>query len=319
MGLDALDLLKRWHVRVMNFELQHLRTFVAVAEAGSVTGAAKRLALSPPAVSAYIQKLEDELQVPLFIRTSQGMEVTAQGRVLRAKAEQTLQAAQNVVRQAAELQSQLYGCVTFGINASSQVLRLPAIIAHLHAEHPGLDLILAHSSTGKILEALRAATLDIGYVFGPVTDRALVAHRLGAIDLVIAVPMRFASQVPHADWAAMAELPWLHSDGYCPFQEIIEARFAAHGLRGQRVVETNDEATKCDLVRAGIGLVLLDRGEADALAGEGAAVIREPEPMRCDLSLVYAVSRADDPLIQAVTEGVSHIWPDTLDPTGGLR
>lgn len=292
----------------MNFELQHLRTFVAVAEAGSVTGAAKRLCLSPPAVSAHIQKLEDELQVPLFVRTPQGMAVTAQGQVLRAKAEQTLQAAQNVVRQAAELQAQLHGRVTFGINASPQVLRLAPSIERLQAEHPGIDLALVHSATGKILQSLRSATLDIGYVFGPVTDRTLVTHRLGVIDLVIAVPQRFADQVPHADWAAMARLPWLYADGYCPFQDMIDACFAAHGLRAQRVVETNDEATKCDLVRAGIGLALLDRGEADALSAAGVAVIREPEPMACDLSLVYAAQRADDPLIQAVAASVGHVW-----------
>ncbi|PON11782.1 hypothetical protein C2W62_43035 [Candidatus Entotheonella serta] len=305
--------------RTMNFELQHLRTFVAVAEVGSVTGAAKRLFLSPPAVSAHIQKLEDELQVPLFIRTSQGMEVTAQGQVLRAKAEQALQVAQNVVRQAAELQSQLHGRVTFGINASPQILRLAPIIEHLQAAHTGIDLALVHSATGKILESLRTAALDIGYVFGPVTDRALMAHHLGIIDLVIAVPRRFANQVPQAEWAHMAELPWLYSDVYCPFQEMIDACFAARGLRARRAVETNDEATKCDLVRAGLGLALLDRGEAGVLAAEGAAVIREPEPMPCDLSLVYAAQRADDALIQAVVASVCHIWSDTLDLPSQLR
>ncbi len=288
---------------------------MAVAEAGSVTGAAKRLCLSPPSVSAHIQKLEDELQVSLFVRTSQGMEVTAQGQVLRTKAEQALQAAQNVVRQAAELQSQLHGRVTFGMNASPQVLRLASIIKRLQTEHPGIELALVHSATGKILESLRTAALDIGYVFGPVTDRALIAHCLGTIDLVIAVPTRFADRVPRADWDAMAKLPWLYSDGYCPFQEMIDTCFAACGLRGQRVVETNDEATKSDLVRAGIGLALLDRAEADALAAAGAAVIREPEPMRCDLSLVYAVQRAEDPLMQAVAASVCQVWTDTLAMT----
>jgi len=50
------------------------------------------------------------------------------------------------------------------------------------------------------------------------------------------------------------------------------------------VVKTNGEATKCDLVRTGIGLALLDRGETDASVAAGAAVIRELESMRCDLS-----------------------------------
>ncbi len=298
---------------MFNFDLQHLRTFVAVADADSVTQAAKRLSLSPPAVSAHIQKLEDELQVALFVRTTQGMDVTVQGQILRAKAEQALQAAQSVVRQAAALQAQVHGRVAFGVNASPQVLRLAPMIACIQAEHPGIDFALVHSATGKILDALRSATLDMGYVFGPVTDRTLVTHRLGVIDLVIAVPQRLAAQVPRADWAAMALLPWLYSDCYCPFQDMIDTCFAARGLQGQRVVQTNDEATKCDLVRAGVGLALLDREEAKTLVAAGAAVIREPEPMRCDLSLAYAATRAGEPLIQAVATGVRQVWEDDVD------
>ncbi len=301
---------------MLNFDLQHLRTFVAVAEAGSVTQAAKRLYLSPPAVSAHIQKLEDELQVPLFVRTSQGMNVTAQGRILRAKAEQALQAAQNVARQAAAFQSKLCGRVTLGVNASPEGLRLAPVIEGIQAEHPGIELALAHSATGKILEALRSAALDIGYVFGPVADRGLVAHCLGAIDLVIAVPQRWADHVPQADWAVMAPLPWLYSDGYCPFQDMVDACFSARGLRGHRVVQTNDEATKFDLVRAGIGLALLDREEANILVAAGAAVIREPEPMVCDVSIAYAAQRSREPLIQTVAAHVRRVWGDDVEQGG---
>ena len=58
-------------------ELYHLRTFITVAETGSVTQAARRLFMTPPSVTAHIKSLEDELQVQLFRRTAQGWELVS--------------------------------------------------------------------------------------------------------------------------------------------------------------------------------------------------------------------------------------------------
>ncbi len=66
-------------------ELYQLRTFVIVAEEENLTRAAKRLYMTPPSVSAHIKTLEEELNVQLFERTPKGMEITEQGKLLKAK------------------------------------------------------------------------------------------------------------------------------------------------------------------------------------------------------------------------------------------
>ena len=60
-------------------EFYHLRSFVAVAQTGNLTQAAKRLYTTPPAISAHIKTLEEELSNPLFIRSSKGMSLTDKG------------------------------------------------------------------------------------------------------------------------------------------------------------------------------------------------------------------------------------------------
>jgi DNA-binding transcriptional LysR family regulator len=289
-------------------ELHALRTFVVVAEEGSVTKAAKRLFMTPPSVTAHIKSLEQELQVQLFVRTSRGMQITEKGQILRNKAEQTIRAAQELVSQAAALQTQLMGQVTLGLNASAAFLRLAGTVTRLQSQHPGVKLTLVNSVSGKILAALRQATLDIGYVFGPVADPALCARRVAVADLVVAVPGQWAHLLAHASWETLARLPWLYADLYCPFQEMVDQLFAQQQLPYRRLLETSDEATKCELVSAGIGLALLEASEAQAAVRAGTIVVWQPAALRCDLSLVYARVRAHDPIIGAVAAAACHAW-----------
>src|SRR5882672_2893097 len=182
-------------------ELYQLRTFLVVAEEGNVTRAATRLGLTPPSVSTQLKRLEEELHLQLFVRTSQGMLLTAYGTLLRTRAEHILEAAAAMVGEAARLQTQLVGQVSFGLNATPEVLRVGAIAAHLRTTAPGITLQFVASVSGKIVEALHTETLDIGYVFGPITDTTLMARRMDVVELVVAVPMRWAQQVAQAGWA----------------------------------------------------------------------------------------------------------------------
>jgi DNA-binding transcriptional LysR family regulator len=295
-------------------ELHALRTFVAVAEEGSVTRAAKRLFMTPPSVTAHIKSLEDELQVQLFTRTSRGMEITAIGKILCDKAVHTLQAAQEMRGEAAAWHTQLRGEVRFGLNAAPHFLRLAGIVSHLQQQHPGLILSLTSSVSGLILTALRQGTLDMGYVFGPITDPALCAQRLYVADLVVAIPRQWAHLLSQPDWGNLARFPWVYTDVYCPFQEIVDQIFRQHRLEYRCVVTTSDEAVKSELVSAGIGLALLEASEAQAAVIAGKIVTWQPQPLRCDLSLVYARARQPEPLLGAVQAAVLQVWADVRPP-----
>ena len=186
------------------------------------------------------------------------MLLTEHGTLLRIKAEHTLQAAAAMVGEAARLQARLVGQVSFGLNATPEVLRVGAIAVHLQSTSPGITLQLVASGSGKIVEALHTAALDIGYVFGPITDTALIARRVDVVELVVAVPCDGRSKSPRPDGKrsppCRGSMPI-----YCPFQDMVDQLFAQRQLDYHRVVLTNDEATKCALVSAGVGLALLER------------------------------------------------------------
>lgn len=72
----------------------------------------------------------------------------------------------------------------------------------------------------------------------------------------------------------------------------------------------DDNATKLELVRAGLGLTLIEKHEAAQGIHNGAIVSWEPEPIHCVLSFAYAAKRQYDPRIHALHDALVEIWRD---------
>ena len=95
---------------------------------------------------------------------------------------------------------------------------------------PGVEIVINASATGRILPAMKNHTLDAGYLFGPIADQNITAHRLGQADLVVIAPSSWADPPVLDDWEAFAQRPWIVSDEHCPFQDLIDAWFSRQGV-----------------------------------------------------------------------------------------
>jgi DNA-binding transcriptional LysR family regulator len=278
-------------------ELYQLRTFVTVMEESSISGAARRLSITPSSVSTHIKTLETEFGVELFVRTNQGVEVTDKGQILAQHARQTLQAATGLSQQANALQQHLIGTVKLGISVSSGVFNIPDFFKRLNTTYPDIQLELTQSETASILHQLRYDALDIGIIYGDLDDDLLTVHPLFLAELVVAIPKAWSNDVDKS-WESLATVPWIHTGADCQFQLIIDSLHQQHNIKPKQFIRSNDDRTRLDLVRAEVVASILEKTEAT----HPDIAILDTEPMTCAVSLVFQGYRKFDPLLQAVSK-----------------
>lgn len=144
-------------------ELRQVRYFEAVARHLHFTRAAEEMHVAQPALSAQIQRLEAELQVRLFERTSRTVHLTDAGSAFLPAARRVLtdiDEAHHRLRDVAELR---VGHVTLGaqqsLNASGT---LPPLLTRFRQQHPGINVLLTEESTPRGLTMLADGGLDLG-------------------------------------------------------------------------------------------------------------------------------------------------------------
>ena len=151
----------------MSDYVAHYESFLAVAEAGSISEAAKRLFVTQPAVSAEIASLEHALGVRLFFRTNRGVRLTPEGEVLC----EYVKKAFSLIATGEEKMRELGGLKTglLRIGASDMALRffLLDYLADFRARYPDVRLSVASAPTPATLAALREGQIDFGVVSEP--------------------------------------------------------------------------------------------------------------------------------------------------------
>lgn len=172
-------------------ELSDLRSFVAVAEELHFGRAAERLHVTQPPLSRQIRRLEDEMNVRLFHRTTRRVDLTDAGREFLADARQVLSAAERATTRARSVDRGETGRLAIGAVTPAIDGFLPDLVREYRARHPRVDVSLAEMDTASQLDALRADRLHAGFVRLAGHDvRGLSTQVLRRERLVLALPRR---------------------------------------------------------------------------------------------------------------------------------
>src|SRR5580692_4076862 len=146
-------------------ELRHLRYFVAVADAGSLTVAAEqRLHTSQPSLSRQIRDLEDEVGAQLLTRRARGIELTPAGRAFLDHARVVLSQAEAAVEAARRVVHPAKPCFTMGFLTGHELTWMPEALRILRDELPNIDVMISSQSSPLLAEGLSKGKIDAAFL-----------------------------------------------------------------------------------------------------------------------------------------------------------
>ncbi len=158
--------------------LRDLEYAVAVAETRHFGRAARRCAVSQPALSEQIRKLEALLGVTLFERGGRGVQVTARGATLLRQAERVLSEAHGLLDVARDATEPLCGALHLGAIQTLGPYYLPFLLRQARVAHPRLALRLIEGQTDGLIADLRAGAIDAVLLAEPVPADGLARTTL---------------------------------------------------------------------------------------------------------------------------------------------
>jgi DNA-binding transcriptional LysR family regulator len=257
-------------------ELHQLRYLVLLSEELSFTRAARRGNVAQPALSRQIQKLEDELGVPLVDRTSRRVTLTSTGADVVERARRILEEVDATRAAAAGVATLLRGRLALGMTLTPGPFDVAAALADFHAQHPDVELVLKEELSVGLAERLRRDEIDLAIV-SAISER----HRAGLqlqpissepLQVVVAPEHRLATR----SWVRLRDLAQERFVSFprgATIRETVEAAAREDGFTPAVALESNETGRIRALVARGLGVTVLP---ASDVARPGPDVVALP-------------------------------------------
>jgi DNA-binding transcriptional LysR family regulator len=215
--------------------LGHVRSFLAILEAGSIHAAARRLGVSQPGLTKVVSLLERELGVPLLQRSSRGVIPTDYGRVLASRAKVIEAELRLVGEEISQLQGVRSGMISVGLSAGSSLL-LTRVLEQFWRRHPDVRVRVVEGGYESTLADLREGRLDFSIapreLIAAVTD--LTVEKLFETAIVPVVrkshPLRNIRSLRE-----LSDESWVVSGSRIASTNLLEATFAEYKLGTPRI------------------------------------------------------------------------------------
>lgn len=148
-------------------EIRVLRYFLAIAREGSITNAANLLHLTQPTLSRQIHDLENELGQKLFTRGSHSMTLTAEGMILKKRAEEIIFMVDKTEAEFHYMENAICGDIYIGGGETDAVKLVAQIAKQLRESYPGIRYHLYSGNSDDVTERLDKGLLDFGILIQP--------------------------------------------------------------------------------------------------------------------------------------------------------
>lgn len=285
-------------------ELGDLHIFRTVVEAGGITHAARRLHRVQSNVTVRIQKLEEDLQVALFVRESRRLQLTPAGRILLDYAGQLLGLAERA-RDALH-NTAPRGQLRLGTMESTAGVRLPGPLAEYHRRWPEVRIELETGQPRELMEGVLSGNLDVAMIAEPFEGGAAsldarLDHRVVFTEELVLVSA--ASQKPIRKPQDVQAMTALAFHPGCSHRERLQAWFARAGTSPGRIVELASYHTMLGCIAAGMGVALMPASVLEHFAERDRLRTHKlPPPFNLAQTLMLWRKETPTPKVMALAE-----------------
>jgi len=304
--------------------LRDIQYIIAVAETRHFGKAAERCYVSQPTLSGQIRKLEEELGVAIFERTSRSVAITPVGEQILAIGRQITEQVDAIQQLARAQQDPLAGPLRLGAIPTLSPYLMPLILMPLKRRHPQMKLVLSEELTESLLQRLHHHEIDAALLATPVENPRLDEIPLFDEPFWVAFPRKhdFYTREKIRLRDLQQEELLLLSEGHCLAQQALDVcHLKDRQVQGQMAdLRAASLETLIQLVRSGFGITLIPALAMRGSWATGGGVVAQPLELAGAsrrISLVYRQSFPRAQALQALAQVIIDNLPNTVYPVDG--
>jgi DNA-binding transcriptional LysR family regulator len=285
-----------------SMELRHLRTIVAVAHHRSFTKAAEELFLAQSAISQQLSRLEAEIGIQIFRRSSRSVELTEEGKIILDHATRVLAEFDDMQGEMEALTGVMRGTVRIGGIYPFGPYDLYGVLAEYRERYPGVAIHMVEDTQDEMLAMLRGDELDCA--FASVDPDTIGSEFAGTLlweeefVVVAALDHPFASQ-PSCAWEDLIDEDLVAYRDNSALRRRFESTIGRRGIAPHNAFVCTEMSAVRALAAKGLGVAVLPRSIAEL---DGPSVVLRPfrpEPVTWPIALVWRTDRRQPPAAKA--------------------
>ena len=239
----------------MAVKLELYRVFQEVARMGNISAAAQNLFISQSAVSQSIKQLEEQLQVRLFSRSTRGVVLTSEGKLLLDYVSHGLGLIQCGEEKLAQSRQLLTGELIIGASDTVTKTYLVSRLEAFHQNYPAIQIRILNGTSQMVLDYLHAGQVDIAFASEPKDkDAYSVRHCFDTHQIFVAAP-NYDCDFDHVHtMQEIAAFPLILLERKASSRVYVEQFFQQHGVSIKPEIELGSHNLLISLARIGLGV-----------------------------------------------------------------
>ncbi|QDI91101.1 LysR family transcriptional regulator [Salicibibacter halophilus] len=298
-------------------DIRQLQYFTEVAKSQSFTKAASYLHISQPSLSKAIKRLEDELDVPLFHRSSKQLHLTDAGKAVLNNTKHVLDSFHHLTAELSDMMDLKKGEIKIGIPPIIGASFIAQLISAYKEQHPAVDLRLTEVGSKRIKQGIDDGTLDIGFICN-------IPYQKENFEVVkmFKDPLVFVAHQEHPfskrETISIAELEneplVLYQNDFSLHDSIIDACLK-NGFYPQVVCESTQKDFMLEMVNARLGVALLPRQIANEMPNGmlSSLPLRESDLIHLELGMLWKKNMYLSHAARAFVETANRFFQSSQD------